>query len=80
MLAVKMSLIVLTIILFSITFVGCFGCEPQVKKCVTPNVAKPVMDNTIVKTDKEVFEKVMSNYLSMEKYAESLLDANRVCK
>jgi hypothetical protein len=38
------------------------------------------MNNTIVKTDKEVFEKVMGNYLLMEKYAEDLLDANRVCK
>ena len=74
--AVKMLLIALTIILFS----GCFGCEPQLKKCVTPNVAKPVMDNTIVNTDKEVFEKVILNYLRMEKYAEDLLDANRVCK
>ena len=74
--AVKMSLIALTIILFS----GCFGCEPQVKKCVTPNVTKPTMNNTIVKTDKEVFEKVMSNYLLMEKYADSFLDANRVSK
>ena len=74
--AVKMLLIALTIILFS----GCFGCEPQLKKCVTPNVTKPIMNNTIVKTDKEVFEKVMSNYLLMEKYADSLLDANKVCK
>ena len=73
---VKMSLIALTIILFS----GCFGCEPQLKKCVTPNVTKPTMNNTIVKTDKEVFEKVMGNYLLMEKYAEDLLDANRVCR
>jgi hypothetical protein len=38
------------------------------------------MNNTIVKTDKEVFEKVMSNYLLMEKYAEDLLDSNLVCK
>jgi hypothetical protein len=38
------------------------------------------MNNAIVKTDKEVFEKVMSNYLLMEKYADSLLDANKVCK
>jgi hypothetical protein len=75
-----MSLIVLTIILFSITFGGCFGCEPQVKKCVTPNVTKPIMNNTIVKTDKEVFEKVMGNYLLMEKYADNLLEANRVCR
>ena len=74
--AAKMSLIVLTIILFS----GCFGCEPQLKKCVTPNVTKPIMNNAIVKTDKEVFEKVMSNYLLMEKYAEDLLDSNLVCK
>jgi len=74
--AVKMSLIALIITLFS----GCFGCEPQVKKCVTPNVTKPTMNNTIVKTDKEVFEKVMSNYLLMENYADSLLDANKVCK
>ena len=74
--AVKMLLIALTIILFS----GCFGCEPQLKKCVTPNVSKPTMNNTIVKTDKEVFEKVMSNYILMEKYAEDLLDANKVCK
>jgi len=73
---VKMSLIALIITLFS----GCFGCEPQVKKCVTPNVTKPTMNNTIVKTDKEVFEKVMSNYLLMENYADSLLDANKVCK
>jgi hypothetical protein len=74
---VKMSSIVLTIILFN----GCFGCEPQMDKCVTPNVAKPLMDNNSCKGNaKCVFEKTMVNYETMVKYAEDLLDANRVCK
>jgi hypothetical protein len=75
--AAKTLLIVSTITLFS----GCFGCEPQLKKCVTPNVTKPFMDNNSCNGDaKCVFEKVMSNYLRMEKYAEDLLDANKMCK
>jgi hypothetical protein len=74
---VKMSLIALIIILFS----GCFGCELQMNKCVTPNVAKPIMDNNSCKGNaKCVFEKTMVNYETMVKYAEDLLDANRVCK
>ena len=75
--AVKMLLIVSTITLFS----GCFGCEPQLKKCVTPNVTKPFIDNNSCNGNaKCVFEKTMINYETMVKYAEDLLDANKVCK
>jgi hypothetical protein len=75
--AVKMLLIVSTITLFS----GCFGCEPQLKKCVTPNVTKPRIDiNSCTGDAKCVFEKTMINYETMVKYAEDLLDANGVCK
>jgi len=75
--AVKMSLIVSIIILFS----GCAECKPQLDRCTTPNVERPIVNNKSCNGEQRcVFEKTMTNYELMVKYADSLLDANRVCK
>jgi hypothetical protein len=64
----------------SIVFSGCFGCEPQVIKCVTPKVTKPEISNKFYEDSFEGAKQCAMNYYAMKKYAELLEEANGVCK
>jgi hypothetical protein len=79
-------MIVTTLLLFStalsisIVFSGCFGCEPQLKKCVTPKVSKPEISNKFYEDSFGGAKQCAMNYYAMKKYAELLEEANKVCR
>jgi hypothetical protein len=77
-----MRMIVMTLLLFLIplSISGCFGCEPQVIKCVTPTVSKPEISNKLYEDSFEGAKQCAMNYYAMKKYAELLEEANGVCK
>lgn len=79
MTTVKILTVCLAIMLFS----GCAQKECLQKvylKCRTPDVEKPVMDNTNYNNILDNAKKALMNYEKMKAYAEKLEEANRVCK
>lgn len=58
------------------------GCSPRVEyiKCVTPNVATPILSNERPTSSLQASKQCLYNYLQQKKYAEQLLKANQVCK
>jgi len=77
-----MRMIVMTLLLSSIvlSISGCFGCEPQVIKCVTPRVEKPIVSNKLYEDSFQGAKQCAMNYYAMKKYAELLEEANGVCR
>lgn len=74
MIAVKMLLITS----IGISSSGCTGV--YFSQCKTPDVTRPVIDNTRCNTYECVYDKTLINYESMKAYAEKLYNANNVCK
>lgn len=77
-----MRMIVTTLLLFLtlLSISGCFGCEPQIIKCVTPNVPKPEISNKFYEDSFDGAKQCAMNYYAMKRYSELLEEANRVCK
>jgi len=76
MLQLKMLLIILITILIN----GC-ECKNPPKPCHTPDVQYPDINNTSCNGDVNcTVIKNLTNYERMKKYANTLYNANQVCK
>jgi len=58
------------------------GCSSSIKyiKCSTPNITKPVLDNTRYSDILLNSKKCVSNYILLKAYSNELELANKVCK
>lgn len=76
----KQSVTVLIVFLGLLSINGCAEKQVQFSKCITPDVATPVIDNRHPPSNLAASKQCLNNYLRMKEYSEKLLKSNQVCK